>query len=255
MLIGQALFEFLPRKWLHDKFFWDEGEYLESPNVSFHERITIVGELARANERSGFIKGMIREFESLLGDLNDWRCLNRPLRLLDIGPGGGALLKALHVWAGEHNLPVELYGVDIDSEFAEYIQKKLNAESIPVRIFHGDGADLRRFSENSFDFVFSSHVIHHIRDRQEVSQCFNEIFHMARYGWLIVDLDKRLIGPVFMKIACTINRCSKVLTQDGIKSARRAYSALEINRLLSNKQMHCSPHFAIPYWMVKGRKY
>jgi len=255
MFIGQALLNFIPKEWLHDKLFWDESEHLENPLVSFHERIALVAELSRLNQRSGLIRNMLKEFESLLGDLQDWRSLNRPLRILDVGPGGGALLAALYQWSLEKNLPVELFGVDIDSDFAQFIEKKLNGQSIPVRIIHGDGTDLRQFQENSFDFVLSSNVIHHIRKSNEVTQCFNEIFHLARYGWLIVDLDKRLTGPLFMRLGSAFHRCSKLLSADGLKSARRAYSYQDINDLISNDQMHCEPHPLYPYWLVKGRKH
>lgn len=234
-------------------FYRDEAEYLERSDVPFAERMALVEALGRLNDRSGYHHLFLKELESIL-DLrkNSDNLKGRKLKIIDIGVGGGSLLRTIHFWAKRKNIPVELFGMDLCSEFAKNTQERLRKEGIPATVLQGDACNLTGVEDNSFDIALSSYMVHHIRSQEQVASFFSEVYRVSRSGWLIVDLERRLIGPAFMWLGL-IFREPLMLISDGIKSVRRAYKVGEINILLKSP-MHCRAYPVLPYWIVKGRK-
>ena len=103
---------------------------------------------------------------------------DRPLRILEIGCGPGALAEALRRW-----YPLaEILGIDRDRNFLEFAREHVR----DVDFREGDATALP-FSENSFDAVVSNTVQEHV----EPSAFFGEQLRVLRPGGVCLVLSSR----------------------------------------------------------------
>jgi SAM-dependent methyltransferase len=98
-------------------------------------------------------------------------------KALEIGCGPGRLMRPM----SRHF--VEIHGVDVSDEMIALAREKLR--DIPNAHPHAtDGASLERFTEDSFDFVYSYAVFQHIPSRDVVFQYLREIRRVLKPGGL-----------------------------------------------------------------------
>jgi SAM-dependent methyltransferase len=95
--------------------------------------------------------------------------LQRTSRVLEIGCGTGNYILALHQAVG-----CACWGVDPSAEMLS----KITAHSFPVRVLLGH-AELLDFPSQTFGFVFSVDVVHHVEDRP---QALREAFRVLQPG-------------------------------------------------------------------------
>ncbi len=103
---------------------------------------------------------------------------DKPLRILEIGCGPGALAEALHRWYPA----AEITGLDRDREFLRFAR-----EHVPgVKFLEGDATDLP-FPEGNFDAVISNTVQEHV----EPSAFFGQQLRVLRPGGVCLVLSSR----------------------------------------------------------------
>lgn len=111
------------------------------------------------------------------------RCLDRidfrKKRVLEIGLGQGAdaeqLIRRGAIWSG----------LDLTPESVNRVRTRLQLRQLPYeQLKCGSALDLL-FSDNSFDFVFSHGVLHHI---PEISKAQAEIARVLRPGGLLIAM-------------------------------------------------------------------
>ncbi len=239
----------------------DEEEFLENPALPMEKRVDLVARLNGLNRRSGYHTAFLMELTKLVKSIPAHLKADRPLRILDIGVGGGGLLERIHSWSLKQGIPVELYGIDVDKDFLEKTAAHLKEKNVPAKLILGSGSDLSPLEDESIDIVVSSYVVHHVRTLKSLTGFFEEILRVSRCGWLIVDMERRFWGPPFAWFSGYLFGGSTTLVWDGVKSMRRAYTSQEINGVLRNAvrgfgagDMVCLPHALFPYWIVKGVK-
>ncbi|MBI4115671.1 MAG: class I SAM-dependent methyltransferase [Candidatus Omnitrophica bacterium] len=245
-----------------DRFVYkDEEEYLETLGLAMELRVSLVEALSRLNERSGYHLVFLKELESLIGSFTQRPTFRRPLRILDVGAGGGGLLRAVYRWAERKEMAVELVGVDLSQDFIQTTRSRLHSQGFPIRLIQGDGSSLNTIQDASFDVVISSYMAHHIRTAGKVALFLSEVYRVAKQGWLVADLDRRFYAPIFVKLAGHLFGAPSLLVSDGVKSVRRAYNVKEINLIIDEMKklgkvssMVCRPYPFFPYWLIKGIK-
>ena len=103
---------------------------------------------------------------------------DKPLRILEIGCGPGALAAALHRWYPQ----AEITAIDRDSEFIRFAR-----ENVPgVTFLEGDATALP-FSDGSFDVTISNTVAEHI----EPSAFYGEQRRVLKAGGVCLVLSAR----------------------------------------------------------------
>ncbi|MBQ7324175.1 MAG: methyltransferase domain-containing protein [Clostridia bacterium] len=102
----------------------------------------------------------------------------KPLRILEIGCGPGALSGALRRWYPN----AEVIGLDRDSEFIQFAQASENG----VTFLEGDATALP-FADNTFDVTISNTVSEHI----EPSRFYGEQYRVLKPGGVCLVLSSR----------------------------------------------------------------
>jgi 2-polyprenyl-3-methyl-5-hydroxy-6-metoxy-1,4-benzoquinol methylase len=87
--------------------------------------------------------------------------LNDPVHIVDVGCGGGDMLRQISTWARRRGIAIELTGIDLNPHAA-----RAAAESTPKALgiawVTGDALEYR--PEKPVDIVVSSLMAHHLED-------------------------------------------------------------------------------------------
>ena len=121
-----------------------------------------------------FKSALIRQMEIKPGD-----------RILDFGCGS----LTLSIMAAQRYPQAQFFGVDIDAKIISIAKEKLSKTNLSIDIQQYDGNTLP-YPDNSFDYVMSSLVFHHLTLRQkyfaleEIRRVLkpNGEFHIADFG-------------------------------------------------------------------------
>ena len=150
-------------------------------------------------------------------------------RILDVGCGGGDVLRLIGHLAAKEDRPVTLTGIDPDERAIGYAVAQDTAPGVLYRPVHSsclveEGA--------SYDIILSNHVLHHL-NAQEVSSLMADCEALTRGLVLHNDIcrdDLALLS--YAPLAWWPGRNSFILT-DGMRSIRRAWHPMELRTLVS----------------------
>lgn len=149
---------------------------------------------------------------------------NKPLRILDLGCGGGDVCLKMSSWAEESGIEVSITGIDPDPRAFEYLEKLETPENVEFR-----QARLKDLiiSNEKFDVVISNHLLHHLTPEEIQVVCI-KTEKIAEKMVLFNDIRRSQIGfAVFGLVAPTMYRSSYVV-RDGLTSIRRSFKYREL---------------------------
>jgi SAM-dependent methyltransferase len=148
-----------------------------------------------------------------------------PMHIVDVGCGGGDLLRQISRWARRREIAVQLTGIDLNPyatrAASESISKKFGITWVT-------GNAMLHRPEKKVDIVVSSLTAHHLED-VEVVALLRWMEATAQVGWFINDLERaewsyRMFGWV---------RWHPIVRHDGPVSFRRAFRKEDWVRLLA----------------------
>src|ERR1700678_151625 len=155
--------------------------------------------------------------------------LRDPVHIVDVGSGGGDLLRQIAGWARRRSIAVQLTGIDSNPYAA-----RAAAESTPkeLRIAWVTGDALMYRPEKPVDIVVSSLTAHHLED-EEIVVLLRWMEATTRGGWFLNDLERsertcRMFGWVAGMVGW-----HRFVRHDGPVSFRRAFRKEDWVRLLA----------------------
>jgi SAM-dependent methyltransferase len=151
--------------------------------------------------------------------------LAEPLRIVDVGSGGGDLLRRVESWAKRRSVAVELVGVDLNP-YAARAAKEFTGES---RIIWVTG-DAFSYTE-PVDVVVSSLFTHHLED-VEVVRFLDWSERVAKRGWFVNDLCREAMPCQLFGMLSRVMRWHRFVQHDGPVSFRRSFREEDWKRML-----------------------
>ena len=155
--------------------------------------------------------------------------LRQPVHIVDVGSGGGDLLRQIAGWARSHGIAVKLTGIDLNPYAA-----RAAAESTPKELgiawVTSDALTYR--PEKPVDIVVSSLMAHHLED-EEIIALLRWMEATAQVGWFINDLERSERSSRMFSLADRIMRWHRFVQHDGPVSFRRAFREEDWARLLT----------------------
>ena len=152
-----------------------------------------------------------------------------PVHIVDVGCGGGDLLRQIAGWARRRGIAVQLTGIDLNPYAA-----RAAAESTPkeLGIAWVTGNALEYRPEKPVDIVVSSLMAHHLED-EEIVALLRWMEATAQVGWFINDLERSERSCRMFGLADRIMRWHRFVRHDGPVSFRRAFREEDWARLLT----------------------
>ena len=155
--------------------------------------------------------------------------LRDPVHIVDVGSGGGDLLRQIAGWARKRGIVVKLTGIDLNPYAA-----RAAAESTPkeLGIAWVTGNALVYRSEKPVDIVVSSLMAHHLED-EEIIALLRWMEASARVGWFINDLERSELSCRMFGWLDRLVGWHRFVQHDGPVSFRRAFRDEDWARLLT----------------------
>lgn len=189
--------------------------------------------LFRTYEYFSIINRMVSQWKSIYQKFIRTKLeKGRSFRLLDVGFGGGDILRELDNWINKDGFEVELIGIDTDKRALEYANNQKWPRSV---CFEEKTMKQVSNEERTFDFVISNHLMHHLsepelmkllKDAQKVCKgtvIFNDI-ERGDLAYFVFDMATRFFFPA----------SKSFLNVDGRISVKRSYTCNELGDIISN---------------------
>jgi 2-polyprenyl-3-methyl-5-hydroxy-6-metoxy-1,4-benzoquinol methylase len=159
--------------------------------------------------------------------------------VLDIGCGGGDVLRNLAAWSKRDGLEVSFTGIDPDERALEYTRSRATPPN--VQFYR---ASSREFVEakKQFDIIISNHLLHHLQNDEVYALC-KDSEQLADKFVLHNDIRRSGLAYAGFSLTRLIFRKS-FTTKDGLLSIRRSFTSSELQRVVP-PQWHVEP--MIPY--------
>ncbi|WP_231717509.1 methyltransferase domain-containing protein [Hymenobacter sp. DG25A] len=154
---------------------------------------------------------------------------NHPLRLADLGSGGGDTLRYLARWARHKQVPVALTGIDANAFMVAYAREK--CQQYPEISFQQQDIFATDFQQQSFDVLTCSLFCHHFPDEQLV-QLLRQWQQQATLAVIINDLHRHPLAYHSIKWLTRLFGGSYLVQHDAPLSVARAFTRQDWQRLL-----------------------
>ncbi len=163
-----------------------------------------------------------------LNDLVVGERAEAPLRIVDVGCGGGDMLRRIAVWARRRGVAVNLTGIDLNPHAARAGEEFSPGERIEWRTgdaFSYDPAE-------GIDVVVNSLLMHHMADA-EIVRLTAWMEQVARRGWFVNDLCREAVPYYAFGVLAKVAGWHRFVQHDGPVSFRRSFREGDWERLCS----------------------
>jgi SAM-dependent methyltransferase len=199
-------------------------ELMDTESVSFEEFHECLHTLRIINTFTLAYRPTLRWFERMTAGAGS----EQSLSVLDVGCGGGDMLRRIWRWARKRHFDLELIGIDLNpwsKESAEHVTPK----DAPIRFETANVFSLD--PSRRADFIVSSLFAHHLTDGELIRFIRWMDCHATR-GWFINDLHRNPVPYLFIKYAGRLLISDRMNRHDGPVSVARAFTASEWRHLL-----------------------
>ncbi|RPD49665.1 methyltransferase domain-containing protein [Hymenobacter sediminis] len=154
----------------------------------------------------------------------------RPLRLADLGSGGGDTLRQVARWARRRGVAVELIGIDANRFMLDYAAARSTA--YPEISYQQADIFSPEFQQQSFDVLTASLFCHHFPDEQ-LTHLLKQWHTQATQAVIINDLHRHPLAYHSIRWLTRLLGGSRLVQNDAPLSVARAFTRREWQHLLA----------------------
>ena len=151
--------------------------------------------------------------------------INKSLKIVDLGCGGGDNLRAIADWCLVNNHPIELVGIDGNPHILENAKKK-STQDHRITYIQADILDAA-FVLPKCDILISSHFVYHFSDSELVG-FLNRSQSRVASKIIFSELQRNYIPYALFKLAGVFLPFSDHVKQDGLIAIKRAFTKAEL---------------------------
>jgi hypothetical protein len=155
--------------------------------------------------------------------------LEEPVQIVDVGSGGGDLLRQIAGWAQKRQIAVQLTGIDLNP-YAARAATEFTPQGLAINWVTGDALEFR--PEKPIDIIVSSLMTHHLEDEQVIT-LLKWMEAKAHKGWFINDLERSERASRMFGWAARLAGWHRFVRHDGPVSFQRAFLSEDWGRLLA----------------------
>jgi len=152
---------------------------------------------------------------------------SRDQRLLDVGCGGGDMVRRLQDLARSDGLRLQVVGLDPDPD-ALAVARARARNGVSFR--QGHSADLIRAGE-TFEFVICNHLLHHFSGRDLIA-LLHDFEALATRRILCGDIERSRLGYALFSILARPIFRNSYIREDGLTSIRKSFTRDELRALV-----------------------
>ncbi len=142
-----------------------------------------------------------------------------PLRIVDVGCGGGDMLRQIEKWAKAREIAVQLTGIDLNP-YAARAAREFTGNDSAIEWATGDAFSYRPAAPVSI--VISSLFTHHLAE-DGIVRFVMWMERIAERGWFINDLHRKIVPYYGFAALAWLMRWHRFVRHDGPVSIRRSF--------------------------------
>ncbi len=205
----------------------DLPEWMDAP-CAYEQFRTCVRDLGRVNRMTFGYRPTLHFLEGVMAA---HKGLNSPLRIVDVGSGGGDALRRIARWAARRGLPVRLTGIDLNPHATRAARELCGEDPAFGNICWRTGSAFGEPAAQEADVIISALVTHHMRD-DEIVAFLRWMEAHAPHGWFINDLLRSRRASRWFTALAGVMRWHPFVRHDGPVSFQRAFRTEDWQRLL-----------------------
>lgn len=152
---------------------------------------------------------------------------NEPLTIVDLGCGGGDILRAISRYGKREGYQFKLIGIDANQHTINYAKESSksyhNIEFKAIDIFS------EAFNQLDYDIVLTTLFLHHFKEDELVS-FLKPALEKASLGIVVNDLHRHKLAYYLFKALC-ITIKNKTIIEDGLTSVLRGFKRGELETI------------------------
>jgi 2-polyprenyl-3-methyl-5-hydroxy-6-metoxy-1,4-benzoquinol methylase len=149
--------------------------------------------------------------------------------IVDLGCGGGDMLRIIDGWGKRKNLRLKLIGIDANPYIVDFAKRNLkdypHIQFQTLNIFSED------FQNQKYDIVVGTLFYHHFSNDQLV-QFFCGLKHQIRIGFILNDIHRHWLAYYSIKLLTRTFSKSAMVKYDAPLSVLRAFKKEEVIQIL-----------------------
>ncbi len=150
------------------------------------------------------------------------------LHIVDVGSGGGDMLRRIEPWAHRRYLDVRLTGIDLNPH-ATRAAREFTRPSSRIQWTTSDAFSYH--SSHPIDIILSSLFTHHLGDA-EIVRFLQWMEQTAARGWFINDLARSRRSYILFKLLARLMRWHRFVRHDGPVSIQRGFTEEDWRRYI-----------------------
>ena len=201
----------------------NKAEIMDDFNLQGTELEKTLNDLDNINKWLGGNKITMQGIKKLLRDHPG----DRPVHIVDVGCGNGAILREIATWGRTLPFKLKLTGIDANThaiEIAERLSEyypEINYSSL--NIFGGE------FHLKQYDIVLCTLTLHHFKD-DEIKEIMNNFYRQASIGVVINDLHRSKQAYFLFRAFCKVFIRNKIARDDGLTSVLRGFKRKDLKK-------------------------
>ncbi len=179
---------------------------------------------------------------------------DKTITIVDLGCGGGDILRAIANYGKKEGYNFQLIGVDANKNATDYATT-LSADYDNIKFVYTDVFS-EEFKTMKYDIVITTLFLHHFKQNQ-LLELMGHLLKKAKLGMVVNDLHRHRLAYYLFKLI-TIPVKNKMIIEDGLTSVLRGFKRKELINL--SKQLNGNYHlrwkWAFRYqWILKRSEF
>jgi SAM-dependent methyltransferase len=218
----------LPIDFTHRTAPEDLPELMDEP-CSYEDFRACLSDLAQVNRLTLAHRPTLQFLERLIAA----KPSSHPLRIVDVGCGGGDMLRHIAAWAQRRGVKVTLTGVDLNPYAAQAAREFSRKEHGPLWDIEWITGDAFSYAPpDGIDVVLSSLFTHHLPE-PEIVRFLTWMESTARLGWFVNDLCRERTPYRLFQLLASVMRWHHFVRYDGPVSIRRSFREEDWQRMIA----------------------
>lgn len=198
-------------------------ELMDDPNLDAHSLKAALNDISKVNNWLGGKKTTLKGLHYFFKNYKQER-----YTLVDVGCGDGEMLRAIALYCRQHQICVNLIGLDLNEKSLE-LARSYTAK-FPEIIYKKQ--DILKLNDESiqYDIITSTLTMHHFTD-DEVLKFMTHFKNTAKLGVVINDLHRSRVAYILFQVFSRIFMKTQLARYDGLISIKRAFTKAELQTL------------------------